>query len=71
MDLTLKKQKALLADKAARDAAKDIDVNEVRRQARTEGFAAGYDQGFADGWDALAAHLVETGVLDADDAGEA
>jgi hypothetical protein len=67
MDLTLKTQKALLADKAAKDAAASIDVSEVRRQARTDGFAAGYDQGYEDGWDALAAHLVNMGVLAADD----
>ena len=55
-----------LRDKKARDEATSIDINEVRRQAYAEGHAAGWEAGFQRGWDSLAEHLVETGVLDAD-----
>ncbi len=57
-----------LREKKARDEARGIDISEVRRQARTEGFDAGYDMGFAAGWDALAAYLADEGILVPDDA---
>jgi hypothetical protein len=47
----------------AKKAATSIDINEVKHQAWLEGF----DQGFTAGWDALAQHLVDEGVLDADE----
>jgi hypothetical protein len=52
-----------LREKQAKDAAETADVHEVRRQARLEGWEAG----FTAGWDALAAHLVAEGILAPDE----
>lgn len=67
MNRTGKLFQAQLREKQAKDAAKEIDINEVRQQARLAGYREGFDQGFIAGWDALAQHLVDEGVLDADE----
>jgi hypothetical protein len=58
------------AEVDARKSAANIDVNDVRRIEHERGHTAGYEAGFIAGWQALADHLVEIGVLEADDDGE-
>jgi hypothetical protein len=66
-DLTKTRQLELLREKQAREAAATVDIEAVRQVAYTSGHAAGYEAGFIAGWQALADHLVEIGVLEADD----
>jgi hypothetical protein len=56
-----------LRDKQARDAVADLDIAAVQRAAHERGRSEGFEAGYVAGWDALAAHLVETGVLDSDE----
>lgn len=69
-NITGRKYAELHAEKAARDAAKDTDIAEVRRTEYLRGHDEGFVRGFTVGWDTLAAHLVEEGILDADDGPE-
>ena len=66
-DLTGRAYSRLHAEHRAKQDAASLDIGEIRRQALTEGIAAGFDRGFAAGWDALAAQLVEDGILDPDE----
>lgn len=59
------------AEQAAKRAAANINVDDVRREAFAEGYRAAFDKAFTDGWDALAEHLVQEGVLAPDEPGEA
>lgn len=69
-DLTATRQRRLLAEKARREAAQDIDIAEVRQRAHSAGHAAGYEKGLKDGWDACIAALVDEGILDPDEPGD-
>jgi hypothetical protein len=66
-DITGREYQRLHAEEDAKKAAENLDIAAVRRAALTEGHAQGYEAGFVAGWDALAAHLVEVGVLAPDD----
>jgi hypothetical protein len=63
------------ADKDARDASKakhaSLDVEAIKRAEYLRGYEAGFDKAheasFNAGWEALAQHLVEIGVLDPDE----
>jgi hypothetical protein len=69
-DLTKTRQQQLLKEKAAREAAKHVDIAEVQRVAFANGHAAGFEAGFTNGWDALAEHLVAEGILEPDEPGD-
>jgi hypothetical protein len=58
------------AELKAKEDAENIDVAAIRHAAYTSGHAAGYEAGFTAGWDSLALHLVEEGILDPDEPGE-
>ncbi|HET9081123.1 MAG TPA: hypothetical protein VFO01_11505 [Trebonia sp.] len=58
------------AEKAAREAAAGLDVNEVRRTEYLRGHADGYGRGLEAGWDACVRALVAEGVLDPDEPGD-
>jgi hypothetical protein len=49
-DLTLTRQQKLLADKAKKDAAADIDVDAVIRNTRKRAFDEGFQVGHDVGW---------------------
>jgi len=67
-DLTKTRQQQLLAAQAARKAAADIDVEEVRREAQHAGFDAGFDAGHDAGWSAAIEWVTENfDVLDKDE----
>ena len=53
------------ANKAA--AGQVIDLAAIKRQAFEDGYSAAFDKAFIAGWEALRQHLVDVGVLDADD----
>ena len=63
------------AEKDARDASKaklaSLNVEAIKRTEYLRGYDVGYGKGYESafnaGWDALAQHLVETGVLDPDE----
>lgn len=59
LDLTGRRHEELVRAKQARDAAQNVDLGEVKRQARAEGFDAG--------WDAAIAWVVKEYGLDADE----
>jgi hypothetical protein len=61
-DLTLIRQQQLLREKAAREAAANIDPAEIRREAYRQGYGEGVEAGFLDGWHKLAGILTESGV---------
>jgi hypothetical protein len=56
-DLTLIRQKQLLAEKAKRDAAADVDVDAVIRNTRKRAFDDGFQVGHDVGWASLATSL--------------
>jgi len=66
-DVTGRKHAEQLREKAARDAAKNIDIPALKRAEFRRGFEEGYAKGLEAGWDALAAHLVAEGILDPDE----
>lgn len=66
-DITGREYARLHAEQAAKEAAANISIGEIRKAARQAGFDAGWEAGFDAGWNALAAYLVEIGVLDPDD----
>jgi hypothetical protein len=58
-DITGARYAQLLAEQEAKRAAASIDISEVRKDARSEGFSQG--------WDAAIAWVIETYGLDTDD----
>jgi len=66
-DITGTKAAQLLKDKQAREELANLDIHAIRHDAYTKGRADGFTAGFEQGWDSLAAHLVEIGILDPDD----
>lgn len=79
-DITGTRYTDQLAAKAARDAAKNVDLDELRRQTRAEGFDAGHETGYAAFGRALHAMYQAEGIeavqelldeLDAAEAGSA
>ena len=62
---------AQLREKRARDAAKNVDDNEVRRTEYLRGHSDGYAKGLGDGWDACIRALVAEGLLDPDEPDDA
>lgn len=66
-DVTGARYAQLHAEKAARETAASIDISEIRKTEFQRGFDAAWETAFKAGWDALAAYLVEEGVLDPDE----
>lgn len=63
LDITGRRHAELLRQKAAKDAAKDLDINAVRRAE----FLRGWDQGYDAGVQAVIKQLQDDGVIDADE----
>lgn len=55
-----------LREKQTRDAAKDVDIAAVKRQAFSDGRAEGVTYGFTEGWNALGHLLIEAGAITED-----
>ena len=52
-----------IREKQARDAAKDVDIDQVKRQAYRDGYGKGFEEGFSNGWTALGELIIESGVI--------
>jgi hypothetical protein len=77
-DITGRRMRQLLREKAERDQAAGTPVDAIRRESFKSGFDAAWEPAFLAGWNALAEILTDAGVgvdavlaLGADDAGEA
>lgn len=55
-----------LRAKQARDAAKDVDIDQVKRQEYLRGHSDGVTYGFTEGWNALGELLIESGFITED-----
>jgi hypothetical protein len=61
-DITGRRSRDLLRQKADREKAASIDVSEIRRESFKSGFDAAWEPAYLAGWNALAEVLTEAGV---------